>query len=180
MPGGLCKLLGMRCACRLAALAVFTLPGLAGCTAATRYVSADLLEQGRPIIPHNLQRIVVSDAETLDSLSSPLGARLSLIEVRNQQEWESLRSQAPEIGPPPDFDRGIVVGLVSHAGIPADGSWPIELECVLVHEGAGFALGHFHAGTFFADSTTYVEFAQIRGLRAVLMVDVNGSRFCAK
>ena len=157
-----------------------TLVTLNGCMAPTRCVSMDALEQGEPVVPRTVWRTIISDADSLEALRSPLGQRLSLLEIRSPAEWERLRHCAAEIGPAPDFRQGIVVGLMSHTGIPVNGDWPIELDCVIVHEGAGFAVGSFHGGTFLADDTTYVEMTQIRGLRAVLMVDVNGIRYCAK
>lgn len=186
MPSIHCKPAGRplratrRQAGRVLLLAV--LPGvtaLCACGIRTRpqVVSVHALEDAPPVCPSFTRRAIVSDTTQLRPLYCPLGSRLGLFQIRTAQQWEALRRQAPELGPAPDFDDGIVVGLVSHAGLPLDGTWPIHLQSVRVYNGAGLATGSFGGGSFLPDRTTYLEAAQFDGLATVLIVDVNGTRF---
>jgi hypothetical protein len=163
----------------LALLVVATFAGLVACDARnrSRAVTVTTLENASPVRPTMKRRAIVSDAARLREFAFPLGRRISLIQIRNSREWESLRRHAPELGPPPDFQRGAVFGLASSAGVPLEGTWPIRLEAVRVHEGAGFAVGSFNGGSYLPDGTTYLETAQVEGLNSVLMVEVNGTRF---
>ena len=148
-----------------------------GTHARARVVSVRALEAAPPIEPTVTRRALVSDPAQLRELCFPLGRRLGLVQIRSAEQWATLQRCAPELGPPPDFDEGIVVGLASHAGLPLDGTWPIHLQSVRIHQGAGFATGRFEGGSFLPDGTTYLETAQFDGLGAVLMVEVNGARF---
>jgi hypothetical protein len=155
--------IGMLCAC--------------GTYARPPVVSVHTLEGAPSVYPSFTQRTIVSDPTRLHQFYYPLGQRLGLFQIRTPQQWEALRREAPELGPAPDFDRGIVVGLASHAGLPLDGTWPIHLQSVRIHNGAGFAIGSFGGGSFLPDGTTYLETAQFEGLATVLIVEVNGTRF---
>ncbi len=148
-----------------------------GTYARPRVVSVHALEGAPSVYPSFTRRAIVSDAARLHQLYYPLGQRLGLFQIRTAEQWEALRREAPELGPAPDFDDGIVVGLASHAGLPLDGTWPIHLQSVRIHNGAGFATGSFGGGSFLPDGTTYLETAQFDGLAAVLIVEVNGTRF---
>jgi hypothetical protein len=155
------------------------LGGLSACGLHSRaiVVSARALERAPAAQPSALYRAVVTDTARLEPFYYPLGRRLGLVQIKNADEWEALRAGAPELGPPPNFSRGIVVGLASRTGMPIDGMWPIHIESVRVYEGAGFAIARFDGGSFLPDGTTYLETAQIDGLAAVLMVEINGLRF---
>ena len=142
-----------------------------------RAVSIGALETAAAVEPSVTRRAIVSDLAELDELYCPLGRRLGLLQIRTASQWETLRRCAPELGRCPDLTRGIVVGLVSHAGLPLNGTWPIHLDTVRVHDGAGFVTARFQGGSFLPDGTTYLETAQVDGLCAVLMVEVNGVRF---
>jgi hypothetical protein len=142
-----------------------------------RAIDIHALETAAAVEPRLVRQAIVSDVSALDKLYHRLGPRLGLFQIRTAEQWEALRRHAPELGPSPDLTRGIAVGLASHAGLPVDGAWPIHLETVRVHDGIGFALGHFQGGSFLPDGTTYLEAAQFDGLAAVVMVEVNGTRF---
>lgn len=161
----------------LVAMAVVPLLSSCGPRNHSQAVSIHSLEVADTVMPSATRRAIMCETGELDRLYHPLGRRLGLFQVRSPQEWELLRRHAPELGPAPDLDRGIVIGLASHAGLPVNGTWPIRLEAVRVYNGAGFAIGHFQGGSFLPDGTTYVETAQYDGLATVLMVEVNGTRF---
>jgi hypothetical protein len=159
-----------------------TLAGLAGLSACglrarPQVITARALEDAPVVEPRVTRRAIVSDPTCLREFYHPLGERLGLFQIHSREQWEALRRQAPELGPTPDLDGGIVVGLASHAGLPLDGTWPIHLRSVRVHNGAGLATGNFEGGSFLPDGTTFLEAAQYDGLAAVLIVDVNGTRF---
>lgn len=163
-----------------AALAGLTALSSCGARLQPRVISVRELESATDVKPALPRRAVVSDVAGIEELCTALGPRLGLLQVRTASEWEMLRRCAPELGSAPDFSRGIVIGLASQAGQPLDGNWPISLEAVRVHRGAGFAIAHFEGGSFLPDGTTYLETAQFDGLATVLMVDVNGTRFYPK
>lgn len=142
-----------------------------------RTVSVHALETAQAVEPSTIQRAIVSDAAELDEWCYPLGRRMALVQVRSPEQWALLRRVAPELRGRPDLTRGIVIGLISRAGLPLNGIWPIRLKTVRVHEGAGFVVARFDGGSFLPDGTTYIETAQINGLSAVLMVEVNATRF---
>jgi hypothetical protein len=160
-----------------------SLIGLGGLSACgprlrARPISVHALETAAAVEPSAVRRAIALDAgPPNEEFYHPLGGRLGLFQIRSAKEWEVLRRRAPELGPCPDLRRGIVVGLASHAGLPLNGAWPIHLETVRVHNGAGFAIAHFQGGSFLPDGTTYLETAQFDGLTAVLMIEINGTRF---
>jgi hypothetical protein len=163
----------------LLAATLVALGGLSACGTHIRpqVVSVNALETAPVVKPSVTRRAIVSDTAQLRELYYPLGERLGLFQVRSAEQWELLRHQAPELGRAPNFDSGIVVGLASHAGLPLDGTWPIRLEAVRIHNGAGFASGRFEGGSFLPDGSTFLEAAQFDALAAVLIVEINGTRF---
>ncbi len=152
---------------------------LTACSTAPHAATLTLadLESGQTRLPLESRRTLVADMRELRPLLTPLGPRLALVRVRDAEDWRRLRSAAPQVGTCPDLRRGIVVGLASMAGTPADGAWPIELFVARLRDGAGLVCGFFRGGTYLPDGTTYLETAQIDGLRDVLVVDVNGTKF---
>lgn len=148
-----------------------------GTRSRTRVVSVHTLETAAPVEPTATRRAVLACAAELSNLYRPLNSRLGLFQIQNAAEWNTLQHCAPELGRCPDLSGGIVVGVVSRAGLPLNGTWPIHVQAARVHEGAGFVIAHFDGGSFLPDGTTYVETAQFNNLRAVLMVEVNGVRF---
>lgn len=165
----------------LAALSVFgmCLLGSASCSRATRTVSVGVaeLEGAAAVAPENRARAIVNDPAALGASYQPLGKRMGLVQVRSCRQWDALRAAASELGPCPDLSQGIAIAIVSRAGIPIDGEWPISLDDVRVSQGAGLVRADFHAGTYLPDGTTYLEIAQVPGLSDVLMVDIDGVRF---
>jgi len=189
VPSGQCKQLALPSpARRRHALATTLLTGVVGLANLSacdlrphaRTITVRALETAAAVTPHATRRAILSDRRELDDLYCPLNQRLGLLQVRSAKGWEALRRCAPELGPAPDFSRGIVIGLASHAGLPLNGTWPIHLETIRVHEGAGFVIARFEGGSFLPDGTTYLETAHVEGLAAVLMLEVDGTRFYPK
>jgi hypothetical protein len=151
---------------------------LTSCAHPTRVVvSVQMLEETDASMPRWIERAIVRKPAAIASLLTPLCSRLALLVVRTPEQWRLLQAAAPEFGDCPDLDRGAFVGIVSRAGQPLDGRWPVTLEAVRVCEGAGYVTANFESGTYLPDGTTYVEAAQVDGLLAILLVDVNGVRF---
>ena len=123
------------------------------------------------------RRAIVTESTDLHELCSPLGGRLGLIQVRSARDWSRLTRVAPQLGPCPDFGRGMIIGIASWTGLPVDGEWPLSLESVRLLQGAGLVAAHFHSGSYLPDGTPYVETAFVENLDAVLILDVNGVRF---
>jgi hypothetical protein len=147
---------------------------------AHRRVTIDALEMAPRLCPKSPHRAIVSDRRALDELCYPLAGRLGLLQVHSPDGWSRLLRVAPRLGPCPDFSRGMVVGLVSWAGLPLDGEWPVALEGVRCYHGAGLVTARFQSGSYLPDGTTYLEAAFVEELEAVLILDVNGVRFYPK
>lgn len=135
------------------------------------------LEAAPPCPPAQRQQALVADVARLRPLCTPLGRRLALIQIRTLRDWDRLRESVPGLGPCPDLNRGSVVGLVSLAGTPLDGGWPVSLETVQVYDGGGLVRARFYGGTYWPDGTAYLETGYVPGLYAVLAVDINGTAF---
>jgi hypothetical protein len=156
-----------------------TLGALAACSIqpAQERLTIHSLEMAQKVCPEAPRRAIVSDCAALQDLCYPLAGRLGLLQVHSPDDWSRLIQVAPELGPCPDFSRGMVVGVVSWAGLPLDGEWPIALEDVRCCHGAGLVSAHFRGGSYLPDGTTYLEAAFLEDLEAVLILDVNGVRF---
>lgn len=135
------------------------------------------LESAPPVQTTASRRIVVADPAALRDLCTPLGPRLGLLQVRSETEWRRVLRAAPDLGPAPDFRQGILIGLACWAGTPVDGHWPVHINAVQVHDGAGLVTSAFQGGSYLPDGTAVLETAHVRGLAAVLAVDVNGTTF---
>lgn len=140
-------------------------------------ITMDTLENAPPVATTAVQHAVIADPTALRELCTPLGPRLGLIQVRSVAEWTRLTRLAPHLGPPPDFRTGMLIGLASWAGTPLDGRWPVHINKVRVHDGAGLVTGAFEGGSYLPDGTAVMETAHVQGLAAVLAVDLNGTTF---
>lgn len=161
MLGAVLTLAAVGCATRTAPRPV-TLHALADAPTATRTC---------------VTQVIVSQPEALRGICTPLGPRLGLIQVRNAAEWARLAQAMPGLGPPPDWRTSILVGLACWAGTPVDGGWPVHIAAVRAQDGAGLMEATFRAGSYLPDGVVYVETAHVRGVDAVLAVDVNGAKF---
>jgi hypothetical protein len=152
---------------------------LAACSTSqsVRTITLADLEVAAPAPTHSLGRTVVSDADHLREICTPLGSRLGLLEVRTSKDWQQLARLAPTSAACPDLRRGIVVGIVCWAGLPVHGHWPVVLDSIHVCDGGGLVNATFEPGTYLPDGTTYLETAYVEGLNAVLAVNVNGTTF---
>lgn len=122
------------------------------------------------------QRLVLNTGK-LQGLAQPLGARLALLELRDEAAWQALCEAAGHDLPAPDFSRGAAVGVVSLVGQPVDGEWPLGLDAVRVMDGAGLVVTHFKGGTYLPDGSACAEVAFVPGLEKVLVLDISGARF---
>lgn len=157
-------------------VALFT---VGACSARPQILTVSLrtLEEAAAARPGPRTRVVVSDLAALGDAFRPLGARLGLVQVNSTEQWERLARLAPGLGPCPDLAKGSVVGLASTIGIPLNGRWPIHVQSVREHEGAGLLVARFDGGSYLPDGTTYLETVYVPDLATVLVVEVNGVRF---
>jgi hypothetical protein len=123
------------------------------------------------------RRTVVGDSRALQDVCTPLGPRLGLLQVRSPDQWNRLARILRLTRPCPDFGRGTLVGIVSWAGAPLDGAWPVRLDSVQVADGGGLVNATFSTGSYLPDGTAYAETAFVQDLQAVLVVNVNGTTF---
>jgi hypothetical protein len=160
-------------------LALLTVPALTACSRVTnrRVVTVASLESASPVEVDDRVRAVIRDVERLRPLCVALGPRLGLVEVRSPADWEVLQQVVPGLGPCPDLSTGMVVGVVSWAGMPVNGGWPIRMESVRVRFGGGLVNAHFEPGSYLPDGSGYLETAYVEGLQTVLLVDVDGTAF---
>jgi hypothetical protein len=151
---------------------------LASCAApAWRTVRSEDLDTAPEAAASQVWHVRLTDPARIVSQSRPLSRRMALVQVRTCADWRALAQAAPQLGPCPELGRGMVVGLVYFGGTPLDGDWPLELSAVRVFNGAGLVETHFTGGSFLAVGAGFVHLAQVDGLRAVLIVDVDGTRF---
>jgi len=129
-------------------------------------------------VPAGLRCHVVSDPAALQPLIHPLGRRLGLLEVTSEGQWRQLSQAVPQVGPCPDLRRGIVIGVVS-SGTRLDGGTPFWVQAIRVHNGAGLVELGFNPGTYLPDGSAYLETTYVAGLRAVLVVNVDGFDYIA-
>ncbi|HMQ17111.1 MAG TPA: hypothetical protein PKC49_14165 [Phycisphaerae bacterium] len=167
-----------RAAARLACAGVAALT-LGSCAApAWRSVRSEDLDAAPEAAASQVWHVRLTDPARIVSQSRPLSRRMALVQVRTCADWQALAEAAPQLGPCPELGRGMVVGLMYFGGTPlGGGEWPLELSTVRVFDGAGLVEAHFTGGSFLADGAGYVHLAQVDGLRAVLIVDVDGTRF---
>lgn len=162
-----------------ALLALITSCGSSLSTSAAKIRVEDL--ENAPIAgPVLTNRAIVAESPALNTMSTQLGPRLGLIQVRRPAEWDVLQHAVPDVGPCPDLLHGSVVGVFCRAGLPLNGDWPVELENVRVRGGAGLVSATFEGGSYLPDGTTYLEWTYVVGLDSVLVVEVNGLRFFAE
>ncbi len=140
-------------------------------------ISLHALETAPSSRPRERARTIVSDVDKLGSLHHPLNANIGIVQIRSIADWRRLNSVAPQPGPPPDFSRGIVVGVLSRAGMPIDGVWPTSIESVHMVDSAGLLVAHFNSGCYLPDTTAYLESAYVEGLHSLLVVDIDDLRF---
>ncbi len=140
-------------------------------------VSLRALETAPSSRPRERARTIVSDVEKLGSLHHPLNLNIGIVQIRSIADWRRLNQVAPQPGPPPDFTSGIVVGVLSRAGTPIDGGWPVSIKGVQMVDSAGLLVSHFQSGCYLPDTIAYLECAYIEGLRALLVVDIDDLRF---
>lgn len=166
------------CAGMLSLLALTTSCGVA--QSASMKIQMEDLENAPIAGPVVTNRAIVAESPALNDMSTPLGPRLGLIQVRRPAEWSALQVAAPDVGPCPDLVHGSVIGVYCRAGLPLNGDWPVELDNVRVRDGAGLVSATFEGGSYLPDGTTYLEWTYVAGLTSVLVVEVNGLRFFAE
>lgn len=140
-------------------------------------ISVSTLESAPAVAAQRTGRAIVADLSLVQDLLRPMGQRLALLEVRSERDWLRLKAACPGLTGTPDFARGAIVGVVSELGQPLDGEFPVAVESVQVIRGAGYLSAHFRGGTYLPDGTAYIDTSYVEGLRAVLMVSVNGVRY---
>lgn len=160
----------------VAVAAVLALPSGSGC-AGRQTIRMQVLESAPPAETIETHRVVLGELSSLADLYRPLCPRLGVIQVTRAKDWQRLARAAPGLGSCPDFSQGAVVGIVSRAGTPLDGIWPIEITQTRSAQGAGYVCAEFRPGTYLADGVACVTLVQYRGLDRVLMADVNGLRY---
>lgn len=164
---------GARCAACLGAITWLT---LIGCGTRFRTVTLEALESGQ-LAPLRPAARLVADGRALRDLCTPIGPRLGLFQVHTPGQWERLAQAIPQLGRCPDLHKGSVIGLACWAGTPIDGRFPLQIESVRVAAGGGLLSATFRGGSYLPDGTAWVETGYVEGLRAVLMVSVNGTAF---
>lgn len=124
------------------------------------------------------QRVIVSDPESLRSITQPLTSRAALLEVRNRKEWRMLECATMPLGPAPDFSRGIVVGIVADLGTPLRAGWPISIDAVRPLGADAMLCTSLRADSYLPDGAMFVEFVHIPGLLGrVRLVEIGNERY---
>ena len=177
---GLCNRATRRATCAGCApsLLAASLLLLGSCQApGRRVVSVEQLQTAAPAPLRPVARAAVSGLPLPADIAMPLTSRLWLIEIHTRRQWRRLRQLAPAIGPPPDLDRGPVVGLLWRCGQPLSGRWPVRLRRVRIVDGAALLEARTLGGSFLLDTTGYLSLAQIPGATRVAVVDLGPQRY---
>jgi len=110
-------------------------------------------------------------------MSSPLGPRLGLLQIRTTEQWQRLARAAPQLGACPDLAHGMVIGLACWAGEPVSGTWPVRIDAVRVADGAGLLEAHFAGGSYLPDGSARLETVFVPAFVNVLVADIDGTMF---
>jgi hypothetical protein len=163
----------------MAALLLAAGPLLTSCATfrTTHRIPLEALERAAVVAPTMRSHMVVSDLDVVAPLHQRLTDGLGLIQVHNLSEWRILQRAVPYLGPPPDFSRGSVVGLLISFGTPVDGSFPLDVRSVRTLDGAGLLAADVPTESFLPDHASYLELLYVEGLRATLVVDLDTIRF---
>ncbi|MBL8878544.1 MAG: hypothetical protein JNG88_05435 [Phycisphaerales bacterium] len=161
----------------IAALAFF-----AGCAAPNNkvYVHMETLEVAAEARLAEPQRAVVLDEALFARFVRPVNDRVALVEIHDEQGWQTFNAGCAGLGARPDFAHGMFVGVLTRLGQPLDGEWPCELQAVRVVDGAGLVSASLRGGTYLPDGMTCVDGAFVYGLKRALVLEINGDRFVLK
>lgn len=117
---------------------------------------------------------LVTDPAALRPLYQPLGRRWGLIQVRDAEQWAQLARAVSGLGPSPDLQRGLVVGLVCQTGTPVTGDCPVHWDATRVFDGGGLIEARFASGNYRPDGATYLQAVYVEGLAGTLVVSMDG------
>jgi hypothetical protein len=158
---------------------VCVVPAIVSCSASVnmRSISEPALEIAPEAATRDLGRAVVTNPAPLQRLFQPLGQRMGICQIRTPADWDALRRAIPALGPAPDLSHGAAIAVISRAGQPLNGNWPVSVDSVRVSQGGGYVSANFEGGTYLPDGSNYVQIEHVYGMTDVLIVDVNGVRF---
>lgn len=140
-------------------------------------ISLPTLEQAPAVELIPIGQAVLGDPVQLAAAYTPLSSRMGVYQIRTQDDWHALTRLAPQLGPCPPLDGGLVVAFASRIGTPLRHDWPVRIERARVVAGGVLVEAHFNGGNFLPDGTTYIDAAYISGGRDLLAVEVNGVSF---
>lgn len=86
----------------------------------------------------------------------------------------------PEIGRPPDLQRGLVVAVISLAGSPLDAAAPLSTLTARGRDDMGEIGVLFTSGNYQPDGTAYATVAFLPKLTRLQGIQVNGVRFALR
>ncbi len=174
----------MHATTRMLRLVVLTVLATTGCVAPPSEVTVERLERARPVAaPWHCQVRVPSPDALTRNITRRLCDEFSLIEIHDQDEFESF---CAEVGFRPrgdtvDLRDGMLVGVVASVGESMVPEWPVSIDMIRVHGGAGLIKARFHPGVYHPiDAPPYCYLAFIPGLQRVMMVEINRRTFLAQ
>jgi len=142
---------------------------------------SEALAAARPTKPILLARArSCPDHPLPGSLVEVLSPELSLITIACSGDWAvTCRClELNQLASPPDFSRGIVIGLQAKVGERAGDGWPIRIVSFRQCAGIGRIEASFAPGLYYPLETAgYVELAFAPGLRQVNAVCIDKRTF---
>jgi hypothetical protein len=138
-----------------------------------------MMAEPRPAV--TITRVRVSfDRPLTANLVQELSPEYSLVSIRNVSEWAEVRRhlKLPAPRTPPNFQTGMVVGIMAWVGERADDAWPIRIDSVRTVSGVGWMKVSFLPGLYYPLRTAgYLELLYVDGLRGVSTIHINSRLF---
>ena len=152
---------------------------ISACTlsAPTRTISLSDLESA-PLVPvERLGRTIVADVDATEAMYTSLAPRLGIYRVLTPEQWRAFQGAARISAPVISSGRGTIIGIVSRAGRPLAGGWPIRVEQVRVVDGAALVTARFASGSYLPDGLSYVDTVYVDEPIVVLALEINDVRY---
>lgn len=165
-------------------LGLLCLVNAGGCMRPSREARLSDLALARPVPVQPIWKVRVPlDAQLGNRMQRGLCTEFSLLEIYNEVDFEEF---CRKVGfrpdqVHPDFETGALIGIIAAVGEQMGDRWPIAVETIRLHQGAGWIKARFRAGTYFPLRTAaYCDLVYVSGLKEVLAVEINRRTFLAQ
>lgn len=142
------------------------------------------LALARPVAAQPVWKVRVPlDAQLGNRMQRRLCTEFALLEIYTEEDFNDFCNKiglAPDQAHP-DLETGALVGIIAAVGEQMGDRWPVAVETIRVHQGAGWIKARFRPGTYYPLSTAaYCDLVYVPGLKEVLAVEINRRTFLAQ